>query len=551
MNFTNPSRRDALKIMGLVGTAGVLFPNLLVSPAFAASPPSAPTGQIVVGVSQEPTVFNPLMPRIEVDDGVQLSLFDALVRITPDGEFIPALAAEVPTIENGGLSEDGLNWRFKLRDDVKWHDGAPFTAEDVKFTLELILDPNFRSWRTTGHDLIRDIEVVSPTEIKWRMEEPFAPYMSILVETMMVPKHILEPLEDRNNAPFNQAPVGTGAFKWGSRRAGDNIELVANKDYFADGPYIERLIFKYIPDLTVLYTQFKSGDIDIVSNQYISPDNYAEAQSLTGRVVEVVPAPTVESIFLNMEKPQFQDPVVREAIYAAIDKQTIIDALYYGLATPTESYLPQQSFYYSPDLPTHEHSPERANTLLDDAGWLPGEDGIREKDGVRLSFSNSTTSGNHLREQSQQFIQQSLGQIGIEMSIKNLPPAVMWGEYWTMSEFDSVIVGVVFTTGADADVTVRFSSDAIPAQGGRGANTAQYINPEVDELLKEAGEIFDQERRKEIYHKVQQVIREDLPLLPMFQYATVRGHKEGIKGIEPNINTRIDTWNTAQYYWDK
>jgi peptide/nickel transport system substrate-binding protein len=182
---------------------------------------------------------------------------------------------------------------------------------------------------------------------------------------------------------------------------------------------------------------------------------------------------------------------------------------------------------------------------------MPGEDGIREKDGVRLSFSNSTTSGNHLREQTQQFIQQSLGQIGIEMSIENLPPAVMWGKYWTMSEFDSVIVGIVFTTGADADVTVRFSSDAIPAQGGRGANTAQYTNPEVDELLKEAGEIFDQERRKEIYREVQQVIREDLPLLPMFQYATVRGHKEGIEGIEPNINTRIDTWNTAQYYWNK
>ncbi|EHA16408.1 peptide ABC transporter substrate-binding protein [Halomonas sp. HAL1] len=550
MNFTNPSRRDALKMMGLVGTAGVFMPNLLVSPAFA-SPPSAPTGQIVVGVSQEPTVFNPLMPRIEVDDGVQLSLFDALVRITPDGEFIPALAAEVPTIENGGLSEDGLNWRFKLRDDVKWHDGEPFTAEDVKFTLELILDPNFRSWRTTGHDLIRDIEVISPTEIKWRMEEPFAPYMSILVETMMVPKHILEPLEDRNNAPFNQAPVGTGAFKWGSRRAGDHLELVANEDYFADGPYVERLIFKYIPDLTVLYTQFKSGDIDIISNQYISPDNYAEAKSLAGRVVEVVPTSTVESVFLNMKKPQFQDPAVREAIYAAIDKQTIIEALYYGLATPTESYLPQQSYYYTPDLPKHEYNTERANTLLDDAGWMPGEDGIREKDGVRLSFSNSTTSGNHLREQTQQFIQQSLGQIGIEMSIENLPPAVMWGEYWTMSEFDSVIVGVVFTTGADADVTVRFSSDAIPAQGGRGANTAQYTNPEVDELLKEAGEIFDQERRKEIYREVQQVIREDLPLLPMFQYATVRGHKEGIEGIEPNINTRIDTWNTAQYYWNK
>lgn len=550
MKINNMNRRKALTVLGLTGAAGAISPNLLVSPAFAERP-DVPTGQIVIGVSQEPTVFNPLMPRIEVDDGVQLSLFDGLVRINPEGEFIPSLAAEVPTIENGGLSEDGLNWRLKLRDDVTWHDGTPFTAEDVKFTLDLVVDPNFRSWRTTGHNLVRDIEVVSPTEIKWRMEEPFAPYMSILVETMMVPKHILEPLEDRNEAPFNQAPIGTGPFKWGSRRAGDNLELVANPDYFGEGPFVERLIFKYIPDLTILYTQFKSGDIDVISNQYITPDNYAEAQTLAGKQVSVVPSSTVESVFLNNEKPQFQDKAVREAIYAALDKQTIIDALYYGLPSPTESYLPQQSYFYNPDLPKHEYSVEKANTLLDDAGWSRGSDGIREKDGVRLAFSNSTTSGNHLREQAQQFIQQSLGEIGIEMTIENKPPAVMWGEYWSQSQFDSVIVGIVFTTGADADVTVRFSSDAIPAQGGRGSNTGQYKNAEVDALLAEAGRIFDQAKRKEIYGRVQEIIREDLPLLPLFQYATVRGHKDGLMGIEPNINTRIDTWNAAQYYWDE
>jgi peptide/nickel transport system substrate-binding protein len=550
MKINNMNRRKALTVLGLTGAAGAISPNLLVSPAFAERP-DLPTGQIVIGVSQEPTVFNPLMPRIEVDDGVQLSLFDGLVRINPEGEFIPSLAAEVPTIENGGLSEDGLNWRLKLRDDVTWHDGTPFTAEDVKFTLDLLVDPNFRSWRTTGHNLVRDIEVVSPTEIKWRMEEPFAPYMSILVETMMVPKHILEPLEDRNEAPFNQAPIGTGAFKWGSRRAGDNLELVANPDYFGEGPFVERLIFKYIPDLTILYTQFKSGDIDVISNQYITPDNYAEAQTLAGKQVSVVPSSAVESVFLNNEKPQFQDKAVREAIYAALDKQTIIDALYYGLPTPTESYLPQQSYFYNPNLPKHEYSVEKANTLLDDAGWSRGSGGIREKDGVRLAFSNSTTSGNHLREQAQQFIQQSLGEIGIEMTIENKPPAVMWGEYWSQSEFDSVIVGIVFTTGADADVTVRFSSDAIPAQGGRGSNTGQYKNAEVDALLAEAGRIFDQAKRKEIYGRVQEIIREDLPLLPLFQYATVRGQKDGLMGIEPNINTRIDTWNAAQYYWDE
>lgn len=547
MTHMKPTRRQTL---AMLAASGLLAPNLLGKPAFGAAP-ETPTGQIVVGFSQEPTVFNPLMPRNEADEGVQLSLFDGMVRFDPDGTLVPILATEVPSIENGGISEDGLQWRVKLRDDVKWHDGEPFTAEDVKFTLDLIVDPDFRSWRTLGHDLVRDITIVSPTEITWRMEEPFAPYMSILCETMILPKHVLEPEADRNTAPFNQAPIGTGAFKWGQRIAGDHIELVANPDYFGDGPYIERLIYKYIPDLTVLYTQFKSGDIDIIGLQYISPDNYAEAKDLPGKVVTVVPTSSIECILFNLERPQFKELAVRQALYAALDKQTIIDALYYGLPTPTESYLPQQSYYYNPALPKHEYNLETAAKLLDDAGWVPGAGGVREKDGVKLSFSNSTTSGNHLREQAQQFIQQSLGQIGVELTIANLPPAVMWGEYWSQSQFDSVIVGLVFTSGPDPDVIARFGSGSIPAKGGRGSNNAQYQNPDLDKLLEEGVKVFDPVARKEIYSQVQEVIREDLVIMPMFQYATVRGRKEGIEGVVPNINARIDTWNAAAYYWDK
>ena len=284
------SRRDALRMMALTGAAGLVAPNLLGKPAFGQTPPASPSGRIVVGLSQEPTVFNPLMTKIETDDGVHFSLFDALLRIDPEGVLQPNLAVEVPSQENGGISADGLQWRFRLRDDVRWHDGEPFTAEDVKFTLELITNPDFRAWRTTGHALVRDITVVSPTEITWRMEEAFAPYLSFLTETFIVPKHILEKEADPNAAAFNQAPVGTGAFKWGQRVAGDHIELVANADYFGEGPYIEQLIFKYIPDVTVLYTQFKSGDVDLVGQTYITADNYEEARNLPGRVVTLVPS---------------------------------------------------------------------------------------------------------------------------------------------------------------------------------------------------------------------------------------------------------------------
>ena len=545
------SRRQALVYLAS-GTAALALPTLFGgSLACAAMPGSGAGGQMVVGFSQEPTVFNPLMPHIEVDDGLHFSLFDPLFAIDDKGNFTPALASEVPTQENGGISADGLQFHLKLRDGVKWHDGQPFSAEDVKFTLELLVDPDFRSWSRAGHELVRDIKVISPTEISWRMEKPYSPYTSILAATFIVPKHLLANVSDKNNAPFNSAPVGTGPFKWQQRVPGDHIELVANKSYFLDGPRLDRLIYKYIPDLNVMYTQFASGDIDVVGLQWISADHYDEAKKLPGKVVDVFQSATIENFAFNLGRPQFQDVAVREALYYAIDKQTIIDALYYGLPKPTETYMPMQSPWFNPDLPKHEYNPDKAKKLLDDAGWKPGAGGVREKNGVRLAFSNSTTAGNHLREQMQQFLQQSFQDIGVEMKIANLPPAVMWGEFWTQAKFDTAIVGLNFLVGSDPDTANFMRSDNIPAQGGAGQNYFQYKNPQVDKLLAEGSAQFSPEKRKAAYLQVQSLVRKDMPFLTLFTFANVRGHKQGAENIIPNVNVRIDSWNVNSWYWDK
>jgi len=158
------SRRNALALGLAAGAAWGARPGRAAAQATTPRPPAKPTGQVIVGLSQEPTVFNPLLPHIEVDQGVHWNLFSPLWGVDDKGNFIPQLAAEIPSVENGGISEDGLTWKVKLRPGVTWHDGAPFTADDVKFTLELINNPHFRAYSRNGHQLVSDIQVTSPTE---------------------------------------------------------------------------------------------------------------------------------------------------------------------------------------------------------------------------------------------------------------------------------------------------------------------------------------------------------------------------------------------------
>ncbi len=547
----NPTRRQALTMMAMAGASGLIMPNLLSRDrAFAAAPPAKPTGQMIVGFSQEPTVFNPHMPHIEVDEGIHFSLFDPLFAISPEGKFTPALALDVPSVENGGISADGLSWKVKLREDVKWHDGTPFTAEDVKFTLELLVDPDFRSWRKTGHELVRELTVVSPTEITWKMEKPFAPYPSILASTFIVPKHALGAEKDKNTAPFNAAPIGTGPFKWVERVAGDHITLEANAEYFGDGPYLERVIYKYIPDLTVLYTQFKTGDIDVVGLQWITPDHYEEAKALEGKAVLVVPGSTVESVTFNMEKPQFKDLAVRQALYHALDKATIIDALYYGLPTPTESYMPQQSFYANPDLPKHEYDPEKAKKILDDAGWVAGQRRY-SRQGWRQALLLQLDDGRQPYPRTGAAVHAAVVQ-GYRCRNDHFQPA------------PCSHVGRILD-----DVAVRFRRRRHRLFDRRRSRYIRLFQIDIDQRQgrrrTEYMAVFESRGRQTPYRRrpdlrargAQEDLSQDSGDHARRSAASCRSSNtrrcEATRpvpnSVVPNVNTRIDSWNVGSWYW--
>lgn len=541
------SRRAALLGGAALVVAGA---NTTSEPGWAASgPPAKPTGQAVIGFSQEVTVLHPLMAANEVDQGVWWNLYDTMWLIDPDGQFVPMLAKEVPTPENGGISADGLTWRVRLRDDVKWHDGTPLTAADVKYSFETLQNPKFRARSRNGFDQVTDISTEGDYVITWKMKSPFAPFISLLAWMFVVPSHILSKYEDPNAPEFANHPVGSGAFKFVQRLAGNYVELAANPHYFGKGPYLQRLVFKYVPDLNAMYTQFKTGDIDFIGMQGILANFYTEAKGLANRQIYVAPTAAIENLTLNLSHPVLKDKAVRTALYLAIDQKAIANLIYYGVPQPADTYLPPSSWAYNRNLAPHEYDLKKAAKMLDDAGWKVGADGIRVKNGVRLSFSNSTTTGNDLRAQTQQFLADTFKKIGVEMTIKNMVAAILWADYWKESQFDSLMTGTTYTFASDPDVSARFGSAFIPKETGAGSNVSQYKNPEVDQLLAEGRRENSIAERKQIYAKVQEIIRDDLPFLPLFNIAMIEGMKGGLQGFSANANVLCDTWNASQWYW--
>ena len=540
------SRRDVL-LAGLALPAlggGVGVSSLLLSdPAKAAS-----AGQCVVGVTQEAVNFNPLLyVNTGVETCVEFIVFDSLWQIDPQGKFIPNLAAEIPTVENGGVSKDGLTWTIMLRPDVLWHDGAPFTADDVAFTLDVILNPKVTVRSREGHEHVEHYATKDDHTIEIKLKDSFAPYLVSWQKTSVIPKHILSTVPDINIAPFNTNPVGTGPFKFKERVAGSYIAFEPNPKYHGGAPKLTSLVQKYVPDQQTLFAQFQTGEVDVYDIQGIPPLLYQRAKALPGSKIELNPNPFVEFIYFNCGKPQFQDKRVRKALYMATDRKGWIDAVYYGVPVPTLSYLPPNHWAYNKALVDPGYDPQKAAALLDEAGWKVAADGVRAKDGVRLAFSMSTTAGNKSREQAQQLLQQNFKKINVEMTIKNMPASVVWGDYTVQSQFDTLMVGWDALLYPDPDYGDRIRSTAIPAKGGSGSNYVQYQNPEIDELCNKGVTTTNLEERKAIYDKIQAILLDDLPFAPIFSYQTIVGVKDRMKGYEVNPYLTSNAWNTADW----
>ena len=541
------TRRDFIKTAGavtagtaLVGTGLSLFPHR----AWAAKK------NVIVGMTQEAVNFNPLLyVNSGTEEVPEACMFDALWDVNEKGEFAPNLAARVPTLENGGISSDGKVWKIELKKGIKWQDGKPFTAKDVEFTYKTIINPDIAIRSRSGFDLISDFKILDDYNVEIHLGKPFVPFAWAWQKMHVVPEHILAKVPDINTAAFNTNPIGTGPYQLVKRVAGSHMVYKKNPAYHRGAPAIEQVIHKFVPDQTVLYTQFKTGEIDVLGLHGVPPERLEEARNLAGRDALKTPAPWVEFIYFNCGKPQFKEKVVRQALYYAVDKEKWIKDVYYGLPPRTLSYLHPTHWAYNHNLKDPGYNPRKAAEMLDAAGWKKGADGIRAKNGVKLQFSMSTTAGAKAREQAEALIQANWKEIGVAMEIKNMPASVVWGEYTTKSQFDTLMVGWEPTVGMDPDYTARCHSKQIPVKHGTGSNYVQYENPEVDKLMEEGVLISDMEKRKAVYHKIQEILHDEVPFAPIFAYMFMYGKKSDLKGYKINPYVTDITWNIQDWSW--
>jgi len=546
------SRRQALQRAGALGfgvAAAAAIPSRLgglTNDALAQD-----GGEIIVGVSQETVNFNPLLYTNTGPDTLpDVLMFDSLMKITPEGTFVPNLAAEVPTQENGGISEDGLTWTFTLRDDAKWHDGEPFTSRDVQFTWETIMNPDVAVRSRTGHDKVESVETPDEHTVVMTLKEPFAPFQLLWTGgvTSIIPAHILGEGEDINTAPFNtSAPVGTGPFKFVEHVGGDHLTVERNPDYHGGPAKLDRIIVKLIPEVPLMFTQLKTGEVQVIDYQSVPAERWEEAQNTEGVTAIRKPTNFVEFIYFNNSLPQFQDKRVKQALYHAADTQTIIDTIYYGFENPTLTYLNPDHWAYNPDVKTYPYDLDRANALLDEAGWVRGNDGVRAKDDVRLAFSMSTTTGNLSRESAQLVLQQSFKEIGAEMTIDNRPASTLWGDDVPAGKYETLMVAWDNPIPSDPDPTSRLHSSMIPFESGSGANYVAFKNAEADALMEQGVRETDQEARAEIYRKLQDILAEELPWAPLFNNVDRFAHVSSLQGYRPNPYMATNFDNAAEW----
>jgi peptide/nickel transport system substrate-binding protein len=537
-------RRSLLKTLAALGIAAPAANGLVFGSARAQETERGnPGGAVVVGVYQEPNSLNFLLTGGPISfASMQLTpLFESMIRYNADGVMEPRLLTEIPTVENGGVSEDGLTYTLHFTPGVTWHDGTPTTANDFRFTWEWLMDPANQAQATAGWAEIESVEVPDDLTAVVTLKGMYLPFVSeALGWNPLLPEHVQSTMTTEE---FGRAPVGNGPFKFVEWVPGDHLTYERYEEYFRpdDKALLDRLIFKVLPDRNTVIAQAKTGDIQIGVDY--TEAQIPEMENVPGVQLIITPSQIYERYHFTMvtrddasvPHPIFGDKNVRTAIVHAIDRQTIIDQILFGRTEIAKNEL-DNTPYENTEIEILAFDPDEARRLLDEAGWAPGADGIREKDGQRFTFTHGTTSGNQTRETIQALVQANLLDVGVEMTIANQPASRFFGGFndgggWLDRTLDMVGFTNGLTSG-DPNLRPFWHTESIPtAEKPSGFNHSGLSNPDLDQLLDAQLTELDEAARIELLKQAQQIIHDEVPMVPMYDRVVINTVSDRVKGV--------------------
>ena len=490
-----------LSLMVLVG-CGESGPSTPVKAVNEADLPSSPEsgGTIVEAMLGEPSNLISMLATDSASHEVASQIYVGLVKYNKDIELVP-YAAESFSIEDGGRL-----LKFKLREDIKWFDGKPLTADDVEFTYRLMIDPKTPTAYGGNFKVVKEFRKTGTYTFEIEYEEPFAKAL-VTWATDILPKHALEG-EDLLDTKYSRQPLGAGPYKLKEWVPGTQVVLEANPDFFDGKPYIERVVYRVIPDLSTQFLELKAGNLDMMG---LGPLQYLYQTSGPGWDGSFNKFEYLSSGYsflgYNMKHRFFQDVRVRRAIDYAIDRDEIVKGVLYGLGEPANGPYKPGTWQYNEAVKPRPYNPEKAKELLKQAGWTDTDnDGVLDKDGIPFAFSIITNQGNTQRIKSGVIIQQRLSDIGIKVDLRTVEWAAFIKEFVDKGRFDAIILGWNILQDPDF-YNVWHSSMAVAG----GLNFTRYTNDRLDALLEQGRAIVDVERRKVIYDEVQQILHEEVP----------------------------------------
>lgn len=509
-------------------------------------------GRLVYAEAQDIKSLNPVLATSAAALDLSMFLFSYTVRYDEHSQPHPDALRELPTIENGDVSKDGLTLKYKLRPNIYFHDGVQLTCRDLKFTWQAVMNPHNNDVTQDGYKDIADIDCTDPLVAVIHMKRIYAPYLQELWgvngNAPILPAHLLEKYNDDkgsfNTAAYQAAPVGSGPFQFVRWDRGSQVVLKAYDRYFLGKPKLDEVVFKILPDENTTVNNVRTHEIDMVI--HAGTNLWPELQGIPGTIADAPPVFTYDHVDFNLKRPLFQDVRVRRALAMAIDRKLIRDKLAHGLGDLTDTALsPKISWAWTADTAHYDFDPAKAKALLDEAGWKVGSDGVRVKDGERFAFNYSTQTESRTGKAIEVIVQQMWHDIGAAVAVKNAPTAQF---------FDNTAAGILqgghydvagFAWGgaADPDDSAIYSAHNMAP---RGQNALFWTDPIATKAMDDELATVDRARRQRDFVTEQQQFASEVPSIILFYRREPEVYNSDLKGYtaSPVISP---FWNPHEY----